>query len=260
MHKLNYALIGNGRWGKKLLNILKNFNREVIQVNFSRRSSSQSETNYRKKVVEAIYNAPKHLDTAWIAVPPGDQYVLVDVALERGWNVIIEKPLDIKSEKIKLLDRKAKKFSLQIGIHYQYCYLDIFNKLSLDLDFKKYTQFSGKFNVENQNILDIDPLSNLASHLFAIKLLHFPFASIKNIETSYNSPADRSILLQTKIKNYNINFTENSEPLIQRFILDFEKSINLHYLFKLNLNFALLVNKELDHFKKKTKTKNEFKK
>lgn len=245
MPKLNYAIVGNGSWGTKLFSILKDFDRKVLSISLSRKGISQAQSNYRNDVIEAFNNAPNHIDTVWLAVPPCDQFILVDTALDRGWNIIVEKPWDLKKQKTKSLINKAKKLKLQIGVHHQYCYLDVFKKLSHNLKLGQNVIFSGKFNILRKNRLSIPAFKNLASHLFAIKMLHFPLASTGTIETSYDKENHRSIFLQTANKNYDIDFTNNTEPLIQRFILDFEKSVSSQKLFQLNLDIIIFINEQL---------------
>jgi hypothetical protein len=198
----------------------------VYMVNVPRPDKSVLEVEYRRLISE-IYSAYPELDVIWLAVPPGCQALLVDCALDHGFNVIVEKPWVVESDIAGGLVRKAAALGLMVAINYQYCYLKKIVELSgiVRADIDGHWIFSGEFTVEGRNRLGLDAEVNLAEHLRAIHYVHFRGADYLNVRSGYEGAGRRIIELESEFSKYFVDFTNNREPIIQYFVEDFILSI-----------------------------------
>ena len=251
MREFRYAIVGNGAWGKVITEILRSLCREVTTIELSRKSNEQSETEFKNIVRSKFREVSRHVKILWLAVPPGNQATLIEEALLLGFHVIVEKPLVLDASETHKLQQLANVKRLQVGVHYQYCYLTEFYNLQNSEQFPNKATFSGIFDIEKKNRFNISAGVNLASHLFAIKLMHFQNTSFGSITASYQNINKRCVNIHTNNRQHIIDFTNNNEPLIQRFIADFEYSIIEHYPFLINLKFSEnVINDVTQHYKR----------
>jgi hypothetical protein len=186
------------------------------------------------------------VDAVWLAIPPIDQEVFVEIILGFHKHVIVEKPWMCNEQTtLKLIDF-AKTVDRQVAVHYQYCYLDAFKRLPFQTDYPiGEITFQGEFSISRENRLSIPAIYNMGSHLVAIKELFCPEASVSDINTGYNTEDKRLVRFESQSQHYEVDFSCNDEPLIQRFMQDFESHVNASREFPLNLQFSLRVNQQL---------------
>lgn len=248
MPEMVYGVIGAGRWGSRMIDILMNFGRRVVPIKLPRRAAKEGDMSYNTRLVKCLTEVDATVNTIWLAVSPGHQFSLVDAALDRNWHVVVEKPWDVAAEKADSLRRKAQQNGLQIGIHHQFCYLSALPALSKIFGSEDSCTFSGVFNISRGNHLGLDPLCNLGSHLIAIRELHFPTARIVSIKAAYESMDQRSITLRQRNFEHCLDFTDNNEPLIQRYILEFERAVRQRYPFRIGIDLAKRVHQRIEEF------------
>ncbi len=243
---LKYGVIGSGRWGSVIKKILSTGSEMVISFDISRRHKSETRKNYKNNIKRYLQRNIEQVDVIWIAVPPKDQDILIESVLDYGKHVIVEKPWMCDQMVTSELVNHAKFVDRQVAVHYQYCYLDALKHVPFALhNSQDGMYFWGEFCISRSNRLSIPAIYNLGTHLLAIKELYFPDAFIKGIHTGYNMLDKRRIRIQSTTQCYEIDFQNNNEPLIQRFIFDFENHLNSKKEFPLNLMFSLNINKEL---------------
>jgi predicted dehydrogenase len=245
MRNFRYGIIGKGKWGKKIAHMLAEQSKPVYVFDISRPSTKENKAIYKTRINKYISQKAKDIDIIWIAVPPEDQYVLAQSALEHDKHVIVEKPWMCNENETDVLIKIARRKQLSVGIDYQYCFFDEIPDIRAAVNKAgKEIKFSGEFKIKEDNRLSLPPIYNLGSHLLAVKVLFFPKALVEKIVTAYNSSDQRRIEIFSE-KKYEIDFLNNTQPLLQRFIDSFEKSILESKKFPLDLEFALKVNSEI---------------
>lgn len=228
MPKLRYGVIGTGRWGTIIAGVLARMDREVQPIAMPRRAAGVSRDQYFGQVSERLATQAKDVDVdvdvLWVAVPPGNQAELVRAGLEQGCHIVCEKPWDVCPDTTQSLASMARDAGLISAVHYQYCYLAGLPEIVSDgTAIEGPLQFDAAFTISRANRLGLDPFSNMASHLLAIHHVHFPTAKIGTITAAYDSPDCRKVQLSSAYKTWTLDFTKNQEPLIETFIMDFEK-------------------------------------
>ena len=81
----------------------------------------------------------------------------------------------------------------------------------------------------------------------SIKLLYFNKTMIQDFECSHNKKDCREIKLFNNKKMFSLNFTHNKEPIIQRFIIDYEKKLASKKKNNIDLKFACNVYKNIKY-------------
>ncbi len=158
--------------------------------------------------------------------------------------MIVEKPWMCDERATEALIKKSEQLGLQIGMDYQYCFLEKARKISKEFDDRNWSvKFSGEFSVSQKDRLEIPAIHNLGSHLLAIRNFLFPNAEIEGIIARYEHPDCRKITISSPSRTADIVFLENKEPLMQRLIESFEKCLQEKTKFPLDLRFALSVNR-----------------
>lgn len=251
--KFRYGVIGNGQWGKRIQDILIQMERDIVVFDISRRFE-QTTREYENYILNNLKKNINNVDIFWLAVPPGDQYTLCKSILGFNKHIIVEKPWMENTEKTKELLAYSSKINKQIGVHFQYCYLDCIEKILKNND--KFSIFNGAFCVSKENRLSIPAIYNLGSHLFSIKELYFPHLNVGKIETGYNKPDARYFELKGSDKEYVLDFFKINEPLIQRFVKDFEKKIDSEENIDLNLDLCLRINQAIRDYSESQKNFN----
>ena len=254
MNSLKYGIIGKN-WGYTIFKILRSMNKNCIFLNIKSPKKYKSQSEYKNICSKIIKDTSKNVDIVWIAVPSNEKFYLVNECIKNDLNIILEKPWLyslVKSKKIIKLQETKK---LQIGVHYEYLYLKKLISLRKKNFFnKKEICFNGIFNVNSKKHPEISPLYELGSHLMSIKLLYFNKTRIKKFECSYNKSVLREVkLINDKKERLSVNFTNNKELIIQKYIDDYEKKLLNKEKYNINLKFACNVYKNIKYLIKKEK-------
>ncbi|MEG3977228.1 Gfo/Idh/MocA family oxidoreductase [Microcoleus sp. herbarium8] len=128
--KIGIAVLGAGRWGVNLIrNFIEHPNSQVLAVVDPNRDSLmavQKQFNFNESVILAtdwsqVQELPG-LDAVAIATPASTHYTLAATALQKGYHVLVEKPLAINlSEAIKLC-QLAEKQQRQLFVDHTYLF------------------------------------------------------------------------------------------------------------------------------------------
>ena len=224
---INYCIIGDN-WGFKIFRILKNLNKQVFLFQTNKKRGSKKYFVDLKKFI-----LKKKISFIWIATPPLNRFKLLNFCINQNLNLIIEKPIILKKNEFKILDRKLKIKKKYCFIHFEYLFL------------KKLKNFSNKnikkidmhFHHSKVNRHKIDPYLNNGTHLMSLKKKYFN--KVKNI--SYYVSEGNKNLRQINIfknKRIKINFTYNKEKIIQRFIFYIEDIFSKQKINEYNLKFG----------------------
>jgi hypothetical protein len=144
--------------------------------------------------------------------------------------------------------------NLNIAVHYQYCFLDRFLNSHEEFDVScKDIVFSGIFYTSKKNRLSIPSLFNFGCHLLAIKHYHFPNARLGEIYTAYEMDDQRSVTIRIGSTQYLIDFLNNQEPLIQRFIDVFETDLVKKAKSGFDLHLSLKILEDLNELQRKNR-------
>lgn len=237
MSKPTFGLVGQGRWGRVIHGVLTELDFQVTVFPLSRKSQSETALEYASRVRRFLGEV--EFDILWLATSPQDQFILLCEGLHRTRHIIIEKPLLISEREALVICEIASATSSTIGVNYQYCFLEeIFDLKKVDGLLRADCIFDGIFTVPQPNRLSISPEVNLGIHLAAIKLLHFPEARLGNIISSYESENRRSFKITCENATWVLDFTENRQPLVQRFLSEYIGCVRSGERFKLDIEFS----------------------
>ena len=247
MNSIKYGIIGNN-WGLKILKILESMDKHAKLIKIKSPKKYNNLEKYKKISKKIIKNISKNFDVIWIAIPSNEKLFLANQCLKNDLNLIIEKPWLYSFKETQRIIKLQKKKKLQIGVHYEYLYLKkLFLEKKIKLFNKKKSNFKGIFNVKSKIGINLSPLYELGSHLMSIKLLYFNKTMIQDFECSYNKKDCREIKLFNNKKMFSLNFTHNKEPIIQRFIIDYEKKLVSKKKYNIDLKFACNVYKNIKY-------------
>jgi predicted dehydrogenase len=234
-----YAILGSGYWAGRMRTILAEAHR-VTCIEGARRRTDESPSGYQSRLSESLKATGAQI--SWICVPPGPHIPLMaEAALNAGLHVIAEKPwLNSRAETKPLLDLASRR-ELIFGVHYQYCLLEAVEAWGRDLNAGAGLEFNGRFRTSRADRLGMDALDNLGSHLMAIWNYAVPHARVATITCGYESVDERKVWLEKAAKCVaSIDFLENREPIVQRFIERVEGVITGEP-FPFGIEFALRV-------------------
>jgi predicted dehydrogenase len=212
-----YAVLGAGRWGVMIGGILERMGRRATVIGGLRRNVGESDAAHARRVADMI---PDDAGSVWIAVPPGPHSsMLVEVAIGAGRNVLIEKPWPAARPASRALDERARAAGLRVAVHFQYLELSEIVAANRALERGRGLSFAGTFTIGRAARNGIPPLPNLGSHLLALWRWAFPAAMLDGVTVGYECRDRRSV----RVGDAEIDFTRNAEPIIQRFVEDFER-------------------------------------
>ena len=234
-----YAIVGGGYWARRMEAILRETHR-VACIEQSRSAPRESAEGYRSRLSQLLEDTGTQM--TWICVPPGPHIpLMIEAALQAGLHVIVEKPwLSSRDESERLRELASRKKRI-VGVHYQYCLLAAVEAWRRDLDSGTGLEFSGCFNVSGGNRLGIDALDNLGTHLLAISKYAVPQARLSQIQCGYGTADQRKVWVEKAGKVVaSIDFLENREPIIQRFIDLADRAVH-GASFPFGIDFALQV-------------------
>ena len=235
-----YAILGRGRWARRMQSILAAENRSVLTIGETRQTSSESAASYRSRLAENLRESGAQI--AWLCVLPGPHVTtMLDAALDAGLHVIVEKPWMGAPGATESIRARAESLGRLIAIHYEYCLLGEVARWRADFYPGAGLHFSGHFFLSRPDHTGMHALDNLGSHLLAIRAHAVPRSALREIRCCYEQADERCVWLERRnARAASINLLEHNEPIIQRFFQQFESAMT-GVGFPFGLNFALRV-------------------
>jgi predicted dehydrogenase len=235
-----YAILGRGRWARRMYAILGGENRRVAEIGETRRAAGEGSDAYRSRLAEGMSASSGQI--AWICVLPGPHVaVMIDAALDAGLHVVVEKPWHGSREVTHALIARAKSLGRLLAIHYEYCFLSEVERWRKDFYAERGLSFHGRFFLNRSNHTGMTALDNVGCHLLAIRAYAVPEATVREINCSYQGPHERFAWLERAGQRAaSIDLLNHTEPIIQRFIAKLEGSLESGE-FPLDLAFGLRV-------------------
>ena len=234
-----YAIVGGGYWAGRMRSILAETHR-VTCIDHARRQPEETSRDYETRMSQTLEDTGAQI--VWICVLPGPHIpAMVQAALNAGLHAIIEKPWLNSRDETERLRELAGRRKLVLGVHYEYCLLEEVQAWRRDYNLGAGLDFGGCFNMSRGNQQVMNALDNLASHLVAIRNYAVPDARVSQIRCGYETADERKVWIEREGGRVaSIDFLENREPIIQRFIEAFERAI-LGGPFPFDIDFALQV-------------------
>ena len=235
-----YAVLGTGRWARRIEKILLAEDRPVVTLGKTRKDSNESAASYRSRLAATL--SKSRMQIAWICVLPGPHVAtMIDAALDAGLHVILEKPWLCSTGVTESLCARAESLGRLIAVHYEYCMLGAVERWRADFHPGEELRFGGRFFLSRPDHTGMHPMDNLGSHLLAIRAHAVPDSTLSEIRCSYEQADERNVWLDRRdVRTAFINLLENREPIIQRFFRQFECA-TLGASFPFDLRFALRV-------------------
>lgn len=248
-----YIIVGKGRWGTRMHALLVGESRRVEYAPSPRREAAESDADYEARMFRSFAGSSPQI--AWLCVPPGPQVpLLVRSAMAAGLHVIVEKPWNYSREVTAALQRAAETKNLKIGVHFEYCFLSDVERWRSEYAHRSDLRFSGVFTTSTNDHMGVPAMQNLGSHLFSILEYAVPDATVWEIRYGYDSANQRKVWLESgKQRVDEIDLLGHKEPIIQRYLASFEKSLGGEH-FPIDLGFAQRVNERLELFVSETKS------
>ena len=226
-YMINYCIIGDN-WGLKIFSILKDLNKKVFLFQTNEKLGSKK---YFVDLKKFIFK--KKISFIWIATPPLNRFELLNFCINQNLNLIIEKPIILKKEEFKILDNKLKIKKKYCFVHFEYLFLKKLKNISS----KNIKKIDMHFHHLKVNQHKINPYLNNGTHLMSLKKKYFN--KVKNI--SYYVSEGNKNLRQINIlkdKRIKIDFTNNKDKIIQRFIFYLEDIFLKKKINEYNLKFG----------------------
>jgi hypothetical protein len=241
-----YAILGNGRWAGIVARILTQ-QAKVTIIPETRVLAGESDDAYQARMSSLLAGTGAQI--AWICVPPNPHTLpMAAAAIDHGMHVIAEKPWVWGGAASRDLVALAQSRGVLVGVHYEYCLLDELQDWRSRFGGAG-LRFHGSFSTSRPNRLRLPAIENLGSHLFAIRAHAVPDTAIATIDCRYDHVDERIVSLTDGARTVaRIDFSTNREPIIQRFLQQFESGIR-GGPFPFTLNFAATVWESLTAFR-----------
>lgn len=224
----SYVVLGRGRWARRMRAILETEGRRVACIEQTRGEAAELTDAMRASGAQA----------AWLCVLPGPHVApMMMAAIEAGVHVVAEKPWLCSKDETEALAGAARARGIRLGVHFEYCLLDQIESWRERYQDVRGLRFGGRFTVSRADRLGVPALENLGSHLAAIHRYAVPHSEITELICAYNASDERRVW----IEHESIDFLENREPLISRFVQQFEEGAE----FPFGIEFALKVAEDL---------------
>jgi hypothetical protein len=235
-----YVVVGRGRWARRILDILVHERRQTRQVAEARSRAGESDADYKSRLSDSFRASGAHI--AWLCVPPGEHLpLMLEAVMDAGLHAVVEKPWLCSRRQSAPLLAAARASRLIIGVHFEYCLLDAVEAWRRDFRQGADLQFGGCFTLSRPQRLPISPLHDLGSHLLSIRAYAVPQSGLSEIRCGYDLADERRVWLESSGRPVaSIDFLENREPVIQRFVSRFEEALS-GVEFPFDLDFALRV-------------------
>ena len=220
-----YAILGRGRWAKRMRGILDGDGRRVVTVEETRQQTSESDAEYRSRLTRSLETSSAQV--AWLCVSPSAHIpLMVEAAIAAGMHSVVEKPWQCSRVRSESLSALALGRNRLVAIHTQFCLLTEVEAWHRDFRDATGLHFGGRFAVDHPGHLGIPALDDLGSHLLAIRAYAAPQSIIAEIQCGYDLPAERRVWIETRdTKTKAIDFLGSKEPVIQRYIRKLEAAI-----------------------------------
>lgn len=216
----SYAILGRGAWALKVQSVLENEQRRVTCIAHTRREARESDEGYISRVGSAL--RASGAEVAWLCVPAGPHVArMMEAAMAAGLHAIAEKPWLCSSAETEWLAASAAQRSIRLGVHFQYCLLDEVEAWRERYLHTAGLRFGGRFAISRAGRHSIPAMVNLGSHLLAIRRYAVPQSEITELVCAYAAADERRVWIQGE----SIDFLENRQPIIQRFLTRFEAAI-----------------------------------
>lgn len=244
-----FAILGAGRWGGIVAQAVRRIGHQAEILTGLRLAPGQSWDDYRMAWQHSL--AGTGIDIVWIATPPGDHVVpLCHACLDAGIHVIIEKPWMGKRNDMISLISKATARGLLVAVNYQYLFLDF-----VEAARKKWASVVGNkrhidiiFTIDRPPRSALPAIYNLGAHLFAIKMALDENAEISDMNVGYCMKNARQIIVSDAEKSEVFDFTNNSEPILERFIQRYVRAVDGDDVWVPSLYFSQRVYEEMVFF------------
>ena len=217
---INYCIIGKS-WGQRIYKILKNLDKKVYLFESSKEYGSKEYFNDFKNFI-----IKKKIFFVLIATPPLYRFRLINFCLNENLNLILEKPIILKKKKFIKLKNKIKFKKKYCFVHFEYVFL---NRLK-NISYNSIKKINMHFHHLKKNKHKINQFLNNGTHLVFLKKLYFNKIKKINYFVTEGKKNFRKVELIKNKKKINIDFTNNNEKLIQKFIFYMEH----RYKFKKN--------------------------
>jgi len=223
-----------------MLDILVGERRQALQIEDARRRAGESDADYKSRLSESFRAAGAQI--AWLCVPPGAHVpLMLEAAMDAGLHAVVEKPWLCSRQQSEPLLAAARARHLVVGVHFEYCLLDAVEAWRRDFREGVDLRFGGHFTLSRSQRLPISPLDDLGSHLLSIRAYAVPQSDLSEIRCGYDLADERRVWLESSGRQVaSIDFLENREPIIQRFVSRFEEALG-GAEFPFDLDFALRV-------------------
>jgi hypothetical protein len=241
-----YAVVGSGRWGRAIQSILQGMGRSAKMIVGTRRGSQETSSDYLDRLRTTFQCVDAEI--AWVCVPPGPNGLeIVRSVVESGMHTVVEKPWTYDVDQTRILKNAAERNGTVLGVHFQYCFLEELGRISNTLADRQSWRFDASFVIPRENRLGMPAGQNLGCHLIAIHQRYFSDLALDHLEVGYSGGECRQIRLRagrgSETDTMTIDFTHNTQPLIQRFVQSFENAVDEREGLTFDLCFALRVNK-----------------
>jgi hypothetical protein len=243
-----YAILGRGRWARRMGAILTDEGRAVGFVEQTRQHPAECTEAYRARLVAAIKASKAQV--AWLCLPPGEHIVpVLQASLDAGLHAVVEQPWLIERLETERVIERAQALGRAVGVHYEYCMLEELGKWKAELVGGEHLEFVGVFHHSRSGHLGLPAMDVLGTHLLSMREYAVPNASVGRINCGYELADERQAWLERAgQKVAMIDFTESREPLIQRYARLFEKAMEAGD-FAFGLEFAVRVREEAARLK-----------
>ena len=227
-----YAVVGRGRWARRMGEILEAEGRRVARIEETRGDAAELTEALRASGAQA----------AWLCVTPGPHVAgMLQAAIAAGVHVVAEKPWMCSKNETEAIAAAARTRGTRLGVHFEYCLLERVEAWRERFRDARGLRFGGRFTVSRGDRLGIPAIENLGSHLAAIRRYAAPHSEITELVCAYDAADERRVWIEDET----IDFLENREPLIQRFARRFEEGPE----FPFDIEFGLQVQEDLATFR-----------
>lgn len=209
MEKPKIALIGVGRWGKKLAKELateadlcylvhgdSEDTKNWIKENFpNTKSSKDLDEVFKDSAIESVV----------IATPIKTHFEITLQALKLGKNVLLEKPGGENPEELDILIEEAKKRNLVLQIGYEFTFSQKLKEIQKEIEDRKIERIS--FVWEKWGTFETHPVVNLLVHEISIaKVLGLNNLEIIKYEETKGEHSPDKVWLEAKSGETEISF------------------------------------------------------
>jgi predicted dehydrogenase len=238
---LRYAIVGRGRWAGVMQRILTGEGRGVSVVADARQRQGESDAEYMGRIAADLNFSGAQV--AWLCLPPGPHIAfLLRAALDVGVHVVVEKPWLCERDATEALAERARSRGLVVGMHYEFCLLDGVAAWRRDFANGEGLELGARFLTSKAARRETAALDDLGSHLFSIREYAAPRARVVEIECAYGATDERRVWLTRGVEFVSaVDFTANTEPIVQRFIGQLERAVTAGENFPFGLEFAMRV-------------------